>query len=76
MKAPDKIYLAAVEPQLNGYAGLAWTDAEDIIEPIEYIRKDAVLELLQKRNKEIEGEPKAIFRSFELQEVYRRIKEL
>lgn len=47
MELPDKIYLASVEPRLNGYAGIAWTDAEDIIEPIEYIRKDALLEWLE-----------------------------
>lgn len=46
MKAPNKIYLAAVEPRLNGYAGIAWADAKDIIEPIEYIRKDALMDWL------------------------------
>ena len=69
---PDKIYFGFdEETHLESYCLEKKGKCQS-----EYIRKDAVLELLQNRNKEIDGEPKAIFRSFELQEVYRRIKEL
>ena len=47
MKAPGKIYLAPNPPQSNGFVGLAWTDKDDILEPVEHIRKDALLELLK-----------------------------
>lgn len=74
MKAPDKIYVASYNGEAFSHS---WT-----IEPLgdttatEYIRKDAVLELLQNRNKEINGTSKTLFRSQELQEIYWRIKEL
>lgn len=40
---PDKIYLATTEEIQNldnSFVGIAHSDPEDIIEPVEYIRKD------------------------------------
>lgn len=49
MKAPDKIYLATNDEVLNmeldnGFVGIAHEDSTDILEPVEYIRKGALLE--------------------------------
>ena len=79
MKAPDKIYIPLYpNHSLDGYhlADDYMYEPQQNCDNVEYIRKDAVLELLQNRNKEIKGEPKAIFRSFELQVLYRRISAL
>ena len=41
---PDKIYLAATEEIQNldnSFVGIAHSNPEDIIEPVEYVRKDA-----------------------------------
>lgn len=72
MKAPDKIYVAISKFMCPGLASCSKLK-DDMTE---YIRKDAVLELLQKRNKEIRGAAHCAFRSYELQEVYWRINEL
>ena len=47
MKAPDKIYLATTEEVQNldtSFVGIAHSDPQDIVEPIEYVRKDAFIE--------------------------------
>ena len=47
MKAPEKIYLATTEEVQNldhSFVGIAHSDPQDIIEPIEYIHKDAFIE--------------------------------
>ena len=67
---PDKIYIS---PNIENRT---WLIGKADTASIEYIRKDAVLELLQNRNKEINGTSKALFRSQELQEIYWRINEL
>lgn len=72
MKAPDKIYVAISKFMCPGLASCSKLK-DDMTE---YIRKDAILELLQNRNKEINGTSKALFRSQELQEIYWRINEL
>lgn len=44
---PEKIYLATTEDVQNldnSFVGIAHSNPEDIIEPIEYIRKDAFIE--------------------------------
>ena len=44
---PDKIYLATTEKIQNldnSFVGIAHRDPENIIEPIEYVRKDAFIE--------------------------------
>ncbi len=43
---PDKIYLATTEEIQNldnTFVGIAHSNPEDIIEPVEYIRKDAFI---------------------------------
>ena len=56
MNAPDKIYLAPNPPMANanrdGFVGLAWNSKDDILEPEEYIRKDALLEWAKEREKD------------------------
>lgn len=47
MKAPDKLYIGDNQVQPNGFCGLAWTNPKDILEPMEYIRKEALLEWLK-----------------------------
>ena len=44
MEAPDVIFLATTTREWNnvGFAGIACTTKEDIIEPIKYIRADLV----------------------------------
>ena len=56
MKAPEKIYLATTKGVQNldtSFVGIAHSDPQDIVEPIEYIRKDAfikrIYELLSSR---------------------------
>ena len=47
MKAPEKIYLATTKGVQNldtSFVGIAHSDPQDIVEPIEYIRKDALIE--------------------------------
>ena len=44
---PDKIYLATAEEIQNldsSFVGIAHSDPEDIIKPIEYVRTDAFIE--------------------------------
>ena len=46
-EAPEKIYLATTEEVQNldtSFVGIAHSDPQDIVEPIEYIRKDAFIE--------------------------------
>ena len=50
MAVPDKIYLQTAGIT-NGFVGLAWIDKNFNGEPIEYIRKDALLELLEAEKK-------------------------
>jgi hypothetical protein len=48
---PDKIYLAATEEIQNldnSFVGIAHSNPEDIVEPVEYIRKDAFIEKAEK----------------------------
>ena len=47
---PDKIYLATTEEAHdldNSFVGIAHSDPEDIIGPVEYIRKDAFIKKLE-----------------------------
>ena len=46
MKPPDKIYLQHTKGTSNGFLGIAWEDKNfnRNTEPVEYIRKDALLE--------------------------------
>lgn len=47
MKAPETIYLATtdeVQNLDNSFIGIAHNNPDDIIEPIEYVRKDAFIE--------------------------------
>ena len=78
MKAPDKIYLNIPKQELEApLDSTTWDTKEfDNCINVEYIRKDTILELLQNRNKEINGTSKAFFRSQELQEIYWRINEI
>ena len=78
MIAPDKIYLNIPKQELKAPLDSTTWDTKELDDCInvEYIRKDAVLELLQNRNKEIRGAAQCAFRSFELQEIYWRINEL
>ena len=46
MKSPDKIYIGEKQVQPNGFCGLAWKDGDDMLEPVEYIRKDYLMERL------------------------------
>ena len=44
---PDKIYLAATEEIQNldnTFVGIAHSNPEDIVEPVEYVHKDAFIE--------------------------------
>ena len=43
-KAPDKIYVQHAKSMSNGFVGIAWVDKNFNGEPVEYIRKDALLE--------------------------------
>ena len=46
-EAPYKIFLATTEGVQNldtSFVGIAHSDPQDIVEPIEYIRKDAFIE--------------------------------
>ena len=46
MEAPEKIYLATTKGVQNldtSFVGIAHSDPQDIVEPIEYIRKDALI---------------------------------
>ena len=72
MKTPDKIFL----PGDTDWPSAAILTLGNQPGDVEYIRKDAVLELLQNRNEEIREAAHCAFRSFELQEIYRRINEL
>ena len=76
MEAPDKIYIYTANVGDNHYSISSTDNPVDKKYEVEYIRKDAILELLQNRNKEINGTSKAFFRSQELQEIYWRISEL
>ena len=47
MKTPEKIYLATTKEVQNldhSFVGIAHSDPQDIVEPIEYIRTDAFIE--------------------------------
>ena len=58
MKAPDKLYIGDNQVQPNGFCGLAWTNPKDILEPMEYIRKEALLEWAKKKKQKLfESEP-------------------
>lgn len=49
-EAPDRIYLAtteAVQSLDSSFVGVAHSDPEDIVEPIEYIRKDALYKKIE-----------------------------
>ena len=48
MKVPDKIYVQHAKSMSNGFVGIAWTDKNFNSEPVEYIRKDALLEWIDK----------------------------
>ena len=50
MKAPETIYLATtdeVQNLDNSFIGIAHNNPDDIIEPIEYVRKDAFIEKIE-----------------------------
>jgi len=47
MKTPEKIYLAttkAVQSLDSSFVGVAHSDPQDIVEPVEYTRTDAFIE--------------------------------
>lgn len=47
MEAPKKLYLATTKEVQNldhSFVGIAHSDPQDIVEPIEYIRTDAFIE--------------------------------
>ena len=50
MKAPDKIYIGPMLNPSDGYVGIAWAEAHGGME--EYVRKDALLEFVNKKLQE------------------------
>lgn len=55
---PDKIYIEeGYEVPVVGFVSPAWNKAKDLDEPIEYVRKSAVVEVIERRIKSIESCP-------------------
>jgi len=60
MKTPDKVYLAttqAIIDMAGDFAGVAHETSKDIINPIEYLKKDAIIIKLKMQ------QDKCVFRS-------------
>lgn len=76
MKAPDKIYIAETPNKLIEIWSDEPIEPKPYITEHEYIRKDALLKWLVQRNKEINGETKALWRSLEIKELYDKIDSL